>query len=119
MLKQSVYALCVSLVIGAGSVAEARDASIRGVITKVTANAVEIKTENCEIETVILSERTRFMRSGTGGPLAAWPAKVPQWGQPVRVEARAINVGARVRVEVDPGTSPTARTVWIASSGAR
>jgi hypothetical protein len=119
MTKRLIFVLFVLVVVGLGSVADARDTSIRGVITKVELNSLEIRTADCQTETVTLSGRTKFIRSSTGGPILAWPAKVPQWQQAVRVDARAANIGARVRIEIDPGTPPSARTVWIAASGPR
>ena len=118
MIKRLVFILHVLLVVGLGPVVQARDTSIRGVMTKVEPNSVEIATADCKTETVMLTERTKFIRSSTGGPIVFWPSKVPQWQQAVRVDARAAKVGARVRVEIDPGTPPTARTVWIATGGA-
>lgn len=116
--KWLVFVLYVLVVVGLGAVVQARDTSIRGVITKVESNAVEIRTADCQTESVLLTERTKFIRSSTGGPILFWPSKVPQWQQAVRVDARAAKVGTRVRIEIERGAPPIAQTVWIATGGA-
>jgi hypothetical protein len=103
MLKKIAIALVVSLALGAGSFAQARDAGLVGVVTRVGPDALEIRTDSQEKASVALTDKTTYLK---------WVLAKP-WQQDMRADARSLRVGRRVHVETADGGRRTAKTVWI------
>ena len=104
MLKRSVFALAISASLLIGGLAHARDAGLVGVITSVEPNRLELRTDNGpETASVALGAETTYLK---------WLMAKP-WQQDLRTDSRSLRVGRRVHIDVTPGASPVAQTVWI------
>lgn len=114
MHNRLALALAFSTALGIGSVTHA-ESVVAGVVTKVEPNAVEVRTVNCETQTVTLNEKTKFMKSFNGEHRVSWPEKVPRWQQDIRVDAQALKVGSSVRIDIRKGGPSVAETVWMAA----
>jgi hypothetical protein len=103
MRKQSLFALAIGALLVIGGVAHAREAGLVGVVTNVEPNQLEIRTDSQEAVTVALTADTTYLK---------WIMAKP-WQQDVRTDARALQLGRRVHVDVSVGARPAAQTVWV------
>ena len=106
MLKRSLLAFSLFSITALSLVptlAQAREDKIVGVVTKVEANTVEVRTDSKETASVTLGPDTRYLK---------WIMAKP-WQQDPRTNARFLHVGSRVRIEAAQDNPRTARTVWI------
>ena len=114
MFSRLVLALSFSAVIAITAIAYAGSA-VAGVVTKVEPSAVEVRTANCQTETIALNEKTKVIKSFNGEHRLSWPEKVPRWQQDVRVDTRALEVGTSVNIDLRSGPQRLAETVWISA----
>lgn len=103
MFKRWIIALCLSAATAGGAVAQSRESSVVGVVTKVDPGRIEVRTDRQESTSVTLSPETRYLKWITAKP----------WQQDPRTTARLLHVGSRVHIELVRDTSQVARTVWI------
>lgn len=87
----------------APALVQARENDVVGVVAKVEANTVEVRTDSKETASVTLGPDTRYLK---------WIMAKP-WQQDPRTNARFLHVGSRVHIELAQDNPRTARTVWI------
>src|ERR1700674_4304203 len=100
MLKRSVFALALGVSLSIVGLAQARDTSLIGVVTRIEPNRLEGRTDGQETASVALSAETTYLR---------W-LMVKPWQRDFRTDARSLRVGRRVHIDVAPGAQRTAQT---------
>jgi len=103
MLKRSFFALALGVSLSIVGLAQARDATLIGVVTRVEPNRLDVRTDSQEATSVTISAETTYLR---------WLMAKP-WQRDLRTDARSLRVGRRVHIDVEPGGQRTAQTVWI------
>jgi hypothetical protein len=103
MLKRSLFALALGVSLSIVGLAQARDTSLVGVVTKVEPNRLDVRTDSQEATSVTLGAETTYLR---------WLMAKP-WQRDLRTDARSLRVGRRVHISVARGAQRTAETVWI------
>jgi hypothetical protein len=103
VLKRMTFALALSLALGASTFVHARDGSLAGVVTRVEADRLEIRTDSQEKASVALTEKTAYLK---------WILAKP-WQQDARADVRSLRVGRRVHIDTAEDGRRTAKTVWI------
>ena len=93
--------------------AQSRDTQIVGVITKVEPKLIEVRADNCQTTSIVLTDSTKVKPWNREARGLSWPAKVPNWQPVVQTDVQSLTVGTRVHIDATSDARPTARVVWI------
>ena len=103
MLRRLILMLSISSALAVSVIAETGEVRVAGVVTKVDAHMVEVRTDHQKTRSITVGPDTRYLK---------WIMAKP-WQQDPRMDARFLHVGSRVHIELAPASPQTARTVWI------